>query len=64
MDFRYLDDIVFVRYFRDVVLCCIICSDGQQVKNSLFHSRRSRDGTVNSRRVLIPQNVDIIVHIP
>ena len=34
------------------------------VKNSLFRLRRSRDGTSNSRRVLTPQNVDIIVHIP
>ena len=35
----------------------------EHVKNWLFRSRRSRDGTLNSRRVLIPQNVDIIVHI-
>ena len=34
------------------------------VKNSLFRSRQSRDGTLNSRRVLTPQNLDIIVHIP
>ena len=34
------------------------------VKNSLFRSRQSQDGTLNSRRVLTPQNVDIIVHIP
>ena len=34
------------------------------VKNSLFRSRQSRDGILNSRRVLTPQKVDIIVHIP
>ena len=36
----------------------------KNVKNSLFRTRQSRDGTLNSRRVLTPRNVDIIVHIP
>ena len=36
----------------------------EHVKNSLFRSRQSRGGTLNSRRVLTPHNVYIIVHIP
>ena len=35
----------------------------EHVKNSSFPLKRSRDGTLNSRHVLIPQNVEIIVHI-
>ena len=36
----------------------------KQIKDSLFCLRQSRDFTLNSRRILTPQNLDIIEHIP
>ena len=36
----------------------------EHVKNSVFRSRQSRDGTLNSGRVLTLRNVVIIVNIP